>query len=280
MNKTQVCGYRANNQNPNARRKGNSGRPPGYWPLILAFLAAIEPVKQGFAGTPHPRSVNGSVRITLRLYSYAQVPSEILQRAEDDVVKVFRPAGVYVNFVDCPLTDELGPSYPACRGAASPSDFIMNIVTPGMATHLPASSDSFGLAVTCGPHEKSCVAYVFYERARQLAPSAKVGPSVVLGRVLSHELGHLLGLAHSESGLMRAEWNPDDFDPGSLPGMVFTSGECQQIHAEAAARPNAVGRSRLGRTQELSIGAHSRLGPLPELKRRWQVQIDPTSAGQ
>jgi len=115
MNKTQTCGYQANNQNPNARRKRNSGRPPGYWPLILAFLTAIEPVKQGFAGTPRPRSVNGSVRITLRLYSYAQVPSEILQRAEDDVVKVFRSAGVYVNFVDCPLTDELGPSYPACR---------------------------------------------------------------------------------------------------------------------------------------------------------------------
>jgi hypothetical protein len=55
----------------------------------------------------------------MRLYSYAQVPAEILQRAEDDVVKVFRSAGVYVNSVDCPLTDELGPSYPACQGAAN-----------------------------------------------------------------------------------------------------------------------------------------------------------------
>jgi len=41
---------------------------------------------------------------------------------------------------------------------------------------------------------------------------------------------------HSEIGLMRAEWNPSDFGPNSLVGMVFTPWECQRIRAEAAAR--------------------------------------------
>ena len=35
---------------------------------------------------------------------------------------------------------------------------------------------------------------------------------------------------------MRAEWNPRDFGPDSLLGMVFTPWERQRIHAQAVAR--------------------------------------------
>ena len=236
MEKTQACGYKANDPKRYARSNKNKQRPIGCWALILAVLAAMMPVKQGFAGTRHRVSFSHSEGITVRLHNYSQVPARILHGGEDDVVQLLRPAGVDVNFVDCPLTEELGSSYPACQDAASPSVFVVNIVTSGMAEHLPTSTDDFGLALTCAPGQTSCVAYVFYERARQLAPCAKVGPPVVLGRVFSHELGHLLGLVHSESGLMRAKWNRVDFDPGSLPGMAFTPWDCQRIHAEATAR--------------------------------------------
>jgi hypothetical protein len=207
--------------------------------FFVTVLAMGVPLKQGFAVARHPGGSSPSVKINVRLYNRARVPDEILRQAENDVSGIFLLADVDTTFVDCPLTEEQVVSYPACQGPHGPSDFIVNILTPAMAKHLPASNDSFGLALFCGPRQTSCTAYVNYERARELAPTAHVDRSVVLGRVLAHELGHLLGLVHSEFGLMRADWNPSDFGPRNLVGMVFTPWECQRIHAEAAARASA-----------------------------------------
>jgi hypothetical protein len=238
MGRTERC--KAKNQRWYSGSRSRSRRKTRYLvacrTLLFTVLAAMVPVKQGFAGVRHPRTSSPSARINVRLYNRARVPAEILLGAEDDVSKIFLLAGVGTTFVDCPPTREQVASYPACRGTAGPSDFVVKIVTPTMGRRLPFSSDVFGFAAPCGSGQASCTAYVNYERARQLAPSGNVGPSVVLSRVLAHELGHLLGLMHSEIGLMRAEWNPSDFGSSSFVAMVFTPWECQRIHGEAAAR--------------------------------------------
>jgi hypothetical protein len=231
VNKTEAYGYKTNAQKKN---KGNSW-PPGCWAPFLAVVWVVGPLNQAFAGGRQENIVSPSVGITLRLYNQAQVPAKILQGAEHDVMRLFRSAGVNTNFVDCPMTREPGPSYLACQEAAG-SGFVLKIVSLGVVKTFPAPTDAFGLTLPCGPREAACTAYIFYDRAREFAPSARIDPAVVLGRVLCHELGHLLGLVHSEIGLMRADWNPTDFDLRNLSRMAFTPSECQRIQAQAAAR--------------------------------------------
>ena len=71
-----------------------------------------------------------------------------------------------------------------------------------------ASSSALGIAGSTGD---SPVAFVFCDRVAALRSHTRLFP-VMLGRVMAHELTHLLlpEQAHSETGLMRGEWVADD----------------------------------------------------------------------
>jgi Zn-dependent protease with chaperone function len=76
---------------------------------------------------------------------------------------------------------------------------------------------------------------VFYDRLQSFQPEMRAH---VLAHVLAHEITHVLqGIdRHSESGIMKAHWDPRDLREMSSKGLVFTPYDVLLIHQGMAAR--------------------------------------------
>jgi len=80
---------------------------------------------------------------------------------------------------------------------------------------------------------------VFLSRVRETA-ARNVGiidVSVLLGCVMSHEIGHLLlhSASHSSGGLMRADFRPEDLKKAEQRQLRFTPEQAESIHSDALA---------------------------------------------
>jgi hypothetical protein len=103
-----------------------------------------------------------------------------------------------------------------------------------MTTDTPRELKPGALAFA-GPYEEVQID-VFYDRVR-----AATGPELtpnVLAHVLVHEITHILQRTcrHSETGVMKAHWNHEDFMEMRMKPLSFTEEDVQLIRAGLAGR--------------------------------------------
>jgi hypothetical protein len=77
---------------------------------------------------------------------------------------------------------------------------------------------------------------IFYDRVRNTVEPGK--QRCLLGHVIAHEVTHILqGVArHSESGVMKAQWNGDDYQHMAWKPLQFTGIDVQLIYCGLKAR--------------------------------------------
>ena len=136
--------------------------------------------------------------VGIRLSQRVDVPGWALRQAQNIVSSVYARAGVEIVWAD-------GPD------RSAPIELAVIVTAHAPATSLKSRDV---LAVAIAPTQGSGrIAYAMWPRVQAFAFAEGVSPASVLGRVIAHEVGHLLlgQRTHSNHGIMKAHWNKRDF---------------------------------------------------------------------
>jgi len=168
------------------------GTRPQVCGLVLWLAIAVVGSPRAVVARTH-KAPESNVAFTVRVYNHAWVARDVLSAAERETDSIFRYAGLEIKWIDCPVNREQSDRYPACQADFGPADFVMKIISPEMVVKYSWPRTRMGYAIPdCLPDLTSCWAAVSYRRVQDLALKADVSPALVLGKVMAHELGHLI----------------------------------------------------------------------------------------
>jgi hypothetical protein len=187
------------------------------------------------------RSREPDLEIDVHIYNYSAVSKETMIRARYEVERIFQFTGVKMVWLECPVTRQDAATNRTCTLPSAHPKLELHVLTNSMADALETGNDTFGSALL--PANGSCgvVAYLYADRVRGLAQRGEF--DVILGRVIAHELGHLLlgNNSHSTAGIMKARWTIRDLERTREASMSFLPVEAKEIHAGVLAR---IGRDK------------------------------------
>jgi hypothetical protein len=213
------------------------------WTTALVLMAGFTGLDQGVAvGSPETR-----LTITIHVYNFAQVDGRTLREAEEVASKIFREAGVEARWVDTACGSEPREPHSVAPGSYNLSNIQLDIVPFLMAERLGLPNNVMGLAP--GRERDRQLVYVFYDKVKGLAErqmNARVEGGIstyairvqILGNAIAHEIGHiLLNLeSHSDTGIMRANWDLKQLQDACYGYLVFTPPQAEAIRLEIRRR--------------------------------------------
>lgn len=216
----------------------NQGLGIRNWGLAITIMLVAS--QSSFAGDRKAQEGDEDLRITVRVYDYAQVPEEILSASEKEAAHILANAGIRTVWLKCSAGQAEGQSNAACERAFGPNELMMRIVPAAMAAKLPFRDITLGFAALTEEGGQGFLGGVFYHKVERMARETGMDRYQILAHAMAHEIGHLLlrTLKHASSGLMCALWGPEELELARRGLLPFTPKEAARLRAEVLARSN------------------------------------------
>lgn len=192
-------------------------------PLCLWFYLALT----ARGDTQALLALQSTPTLQVFIYSFPGLSPGVLQGAETEATRLLRAVPIDWQWVNCTVR-EIPPS---CESRRAPTDLIIRLVRRALPQ---ASARALGIA---GSSPEYATAFLFYDRVLALRTQTCWLPAM-LGRVLAHEITHLLLTQeeHAGFGLMRGQWSAEDLQQTSAAYLGLSARSIQLMHDEALRR--------------------------------------------
>ena len=164
--------------------------------------------------------------LAVRIYDSAGILTRDRARAVEQARDILGRAGLAVRWLDCPARGARIRS--GCTDATSPGELVVRLVR---SPRNDANGRVLGTALIDESTGAGTLATVFVDRVVAVAGA---DPWPTVGRVMAHELGHLLlgTNSHTDSGLMREMWSARDLTRNRPEDWLFSS--AQRSHLQSS----------------------------------------------
>jgi len=171
---------------------------------------------------PPAAAEDSTQTLVLRVFNYAQVPVFDLQAAEEEATRIYHAAGISLVWVN-----PGAPPNESHRDALHLTVVLLN----GVMAQRKIFEDQLGADILGRADQVTRRAYLFSHRISAVAAERSVDVVRVLGRVLAHEIGHMVlpEPGHAERGIMREKLDL------SITPQRFTPEQTRVLHDTIAA---------------------------------------------
>ena len=193
--------------------------------------------------------------IEILVVNKSPVPADILAGAEAHAAGVLRAAGVATRWIRC--TPGAKETTPECLLPFMAHRIMLQVLPPELAGSMQYGSAfgfTFPLANEAGRRYR---AGVLWSKAESFAADHRCDPALLLGRIMAHEIGHLLlgSGSHAVAGIMKADWRGREIESLAQGRLLFSPSEARRMQQEALERIRTANAEPRFRADRAVVGA-------------------------
>src|SRR5215831_14641133 len=164
-----------------------------------------------------------ALSLTVRVYDAHGTRADTAAAARETAAAILANAGLRIAWRQCPCDDRVDDA-----------ELIVRII----AASPESEAGTLGFSYVDTAQKSGTLATVFADRVETLARVAGANESQLLGRVMAHEIAHLLlgNREHAKAGLMRGRWTASELEREQPFEWVFSTSEAARIRTAAARR--------------------------------------------